>query len=301
MKSSLHPSTFLDAKVSVFKNVKSKKPYKTTTFREWLFNNSKDLRDKIDEIRDEYDKDKRKALKESIECITGSGVFENGRTDKDLKTHNGYLVIDIDHKENPDLGSRFFTLIEDVFSKISVVNYAGRSVGGNGYFLIIGISNPEKHRAHFRYIKDHLKKSYDINVDDSCINVSRLRLISYDDKCYLNEKADLLRKYDEPKKVERKPIKYDSNSTSEIEDLVRKIEASGISIAKSYDEYLNIGIVFYTECGELGREYYHRVCRLDPKYKSKDCDGDFDKIIRYGYNSVTMGTLIHKMKEYGVI
>ena len=98
MKTSLHPSTFLDAKVSVFKNVKSKKPYKTTTFREWLFNNSKYLRDKIDKIRDEYDKKKRIALKESIECITGSGVFENGRSDQDLKTHNGYLVIETDIK-----------------------------------------------------------------------------------------------------------------------------------------------------------------------------------------------------------
>lgn len=301
MKTRLHPSTFLDAKVSVFKNVKSKKPYKTTTFRDWLFYNDKNLKSKIDSIRDEYDKEKRKTLKESIECVTGSGVFENGRSDRDLKTHNGYLVIDIDHQDNLDLGSKFFTLIEDVFSKISVVNYAGRSVSGNGYFLIIGISNPEKHRAHFRYIKDHLKKSYSINVDDKCINVSRLRLKSYDENFYVNEKAEVLRKYDVQKQFERKSIKYDSNSKGEIEELVRKIENSGVSIARSYDEYLNIGIVFYTECGELGREYFHRVCRLDPKYKSKACDDDFDKIIRYNYNSVTIGTLIHKMKEYGVI
>ena len=143
MKTRLHPSTFLDAKVSVFKNVKSKKPYKTTTFREWLFNNSKDLRDEIDKIRDEYNKEKRKALKESMECITGSGVFENGRSDRDLKTHNGYLVIDIDHQDNLHFGSKFFTLIDDVFSELSVVNYVGRSIGGKGYFLIIGIRYPE--------------------------------------------------------------------------------------------------------------------------------------------------------------
>lgn len=300
MKTRLHPSTFLDAKVSVFKNVKSKKPYKTTTFRDWLFYNDKNLKSKIDSIRDEYDKEKRKTLKESIECVTGSGVFENGRSDRDLKTHNGYLVIDIDHQDNLALGSKFFTLIEDVFSNIGVVNYAGRSVSGNGYFLIIGISNPEKHRAHFRYIKNQLKKSYDINVDDSCINVSRLRLISYDDDCYVNEKAELLRKYDEPVKVKRKPIKYDSNSTSEIEDLVRKIEASGVSIGSSYKEYFRVGIIFHSECGESGREYYHRVCRLDPKYNAKDCDDDFDTIIKYGYNEVKLATLVKKMKEYGI-
>ena len=254
MKTRLHPSTFLDAKVSVFKNVKSKKPYKTTTFREWLFNNSKDLRDEIDKIRDEFNKEKRKALKESMECITASGVFENGRSDRDLKTHNGYLVIDIDHQDNLHFGSKFFTLIDDVFSELSVVNYVGRSIGGKGYFLIIGIRYPE-----------------------------------------------LLRKYDEPIKVERKPIKYDSNSADEIENLVRKIESSGVSIGSSYKEYFRVGIIFHTECGESGREYYHRVCRLDPKYNSKDCDDDFDTIIKYGYNEVKLATLVQKMQEYGII
>ena len=53
--------------------------------------------------------------------------------------------------------------------KISVVNYAGRSIGGSGYFLIIWISNPEKHTAHFKHIKNYLKKSYDINVDEGAI------------------------------------------------------------------------------------------------------------------------------------
>ena len=154
MKTRFHPSTFLDAKVSVFKNVKSKKPYKTTTFRDWLFNNDKNLKSKIDKIRNEYDKCKKKALKESMECVTASGVFENGRSDRDLKTHNGYLVIDIDHQDNLHLGSKFFTLIDDVFSEIGVLNYVGRSIGGSGYFLIIGISNPEKHRAHFKHIKN---------------------------------------------------------------------------------------------------------------------------------------------------
>lgn len=301
MKTRLHPSTFLDAKVSVFKNVKSKKPYKTTTFREWLFNNSKDLRDEIDKIRDEYNKEKRKALKESMECITGSGVFENGRSDRDLKTHNGYLVIDIDHQDNLHFGSKFFTLIDDVFSELSVVNYVGRSIGGKGYFLIIGIRYPEKHRAHFRYIKDYLKKSYDINVDDSCINISRLRLKSYDENYYINEKADLLRKYDEPIKVERKPIKYDSDSKDEIEGLVRKIEMSGISIAHDYHEYHKLAVVFYRECGEAGRNYFHRVCKIDSKYNEIQCDKEFNKVIKYGYSSASKGTLIYKMREYGII
>ena len=301
MKTRLHPSTFLDAKVSVFKNVKSKKPYKTTTFKNWLFNINKDTRNKIDNIRNEFDKEKRKALKNSIICITSSGVFENGRSDGNLKTHNGYIVIDIDHQDNLHLGSKFSTLIDEVFSKISVVNYAGRSIGGCGYFLIIGISYPKKHRAHFRYIKHWLKKSYDINIDDSCINVSRLRLKSYDHNYYINEEAVLLDKYHKTKPLEKKPIQYGYNSKNEIENLVRRIEMSGISIAPNYHEYHKLAVVIYSECGEAGRNYFHRLCRIDSKYSEVQCDKEFNKVIKYKYTSATKGTLIYKMREYGII
>ena len=63
MENTFHPSTFLDAEVSVFKNFKTKKSSRTTTFRKWLFNDDKKLREQVDAIRAERDKNKKKELK----------------------------------------------------------------------------------------------------------------------------------------------------------------------------------------------------------------------------------------------
>ena len=288
--------SFLDAEVSLFKNVKSKLPIKTITLREWLFKNNSDLRKKVDDIRTLEGEEKRD-LKESIFCITGSGIFSNGRSDEKIVKHNGNIIIDIDYKDNTDLDN-FHNLKEDLFSKIPQIRYAGTSVGGKGYFLIIGIENPDKHKLYFEFIRVWFKNNFKIVIDKNCINISRLRLFSYDDNPYINESAAILNQYNEPKKKKYKAPLYTSNSTDKIEDLVRKIELSGISIAPSYEEYLQIAIAFYTECGESGRNYYHRVCKIDPNYSESHCDWQFNEIIKAGYNRVQIGTLIYLTNMY---
>ena len=210
----------------------------------------------------------------------GFGLYYQGLKSRRDQLKNSYKLNHISFKKNDlviDCGANYGDLWLFLKDKINSNNYISFEPGINEYKSLIC----------------NAPNSQNINQGLGDSN----KFLDF----YVNEKAEVLRKYDIQKQFERKPIKYDSNSTGEIEELVRKIETSGVSIARSYDEYLNIGIVFYTECGELGREYFHRVCRLDPKYKSEDCDDDFDKIIRYNYNSVTIGTLIHKMKEYGVI
>ena len=291
--------SFLDAEVSLFNNVKSKLPLKTITLREWLFRDNSDLRKKVDDIRTSEGEEKRD-LKESIFCITGSGIFSNGRSDEKIVKHNGNIIIDIDYKDNTDLDN-FHNLKEDLFSKIPQIRYAGTSVGGKGYFVIIGIENPDKHKLYFEFIRVWFKNNFKLVIDKNCINISRLRLFSYDDNPYINESASILNQYNKPTKIKYKAPLYTSNSTDKIEDLVRKIEMSGISIAPSYEEYLKLAVVFYTECGESGRNYYHRVCRTDPKYSESHCDSQFNEIIKAGYNRCTIGSLKHFMRVYGVI
>tara|TARA_B110000285_G_scaffold130566_2_gene146686 strand:+ start:2489 stop:3400 length:912 start_codon:yes stop_codon:yes gene_type:complete len=303
MQKYFHPSTFLDAEVSMFENVKTSSSCGTTTFREWLFNDDVKLKELVNEIRAESDLKKRKELKSNLCCITGSGVFENGRSSSNIKTHNGYIVIDIDYQDNVHLGARYFSLIEDVFSKIDVVCYAGKSVSGNGYFLIIGIAYPDKHKLHFRYIQKWLKV-YDISIDKTCSNVDRLRIYSYSDNYYINENATILNSYDKEVNTVRKQVsttKYSLNSDNEIESLVEIIETSGVDIAESYSEYFNVGIALYNECGESGREYYHRICKFHSGYDEKDCDKRFNSIKAKGYSGVTKGTINYLMKQKNLI
>ena len=294
-----HPTSFLDAKVSLFKNVKVTTPMKTITFRDWIFCKDEDLIDKVQNIRSENCPKKRKVLKEQIQCITGSGVITNTRSDENLKEHNGYILIDIDYKDNLHLKDEFYKLKEKVFEEIDAVCYAGQSVSGEGYYLIIKIEKPERHKEHFEFIKDWFKYAEDINIDKSCINVGRLRLFSSDNTPYINEKAIVL-KESQLNEI-KKPSTKVQHSNTDIDKLVKKIEASGVSIAPEYDQYKKLAIVFANELGENGRDYFHRVCLLDSKYNSKDCNKIFDDMLKRNYTDCTLGTLIYYMKHYNVI
>ena len=67
------------------------------------------------------------------------------------------------------------------------------------------------------------------------------------------------------------------------------------------EEYIKLGISLSNECGENGRGYYHRICRIDPKYNEEHCNRDFDDITKRGYDGVSKGTLIYLMQHYNVI
>ena len=237
-------------------------------------------------------------LKHSLPCITGSGTIIGTRADNNLKYHNGYIVIDIDYQDNQHFKEEYFSqLKEKVFRNINEVCYAGHFAGGAGYYLIIGIENPYRHKEYFNYLANWFRYSEDINIDESGKNLSRLRYYSVDDNHYINESATIL-KESVLNKIKVPAIsRRRAASGINIIELVEKIEASGTSIAPSYDEYLKLAIVFYNELGEDGRGLYHRVCSLDPKYKSRDCDKQFNEVSKRGYTDCTTGTLVHLIKD----
>lgn len=298
MEFTYHPSTFLDAEVSLFKDVFSPKPIKTITYRDWLIKENEVLKDKVNRIRAEQNSE----LKQTLPCISGSGIISDGRADKNLKHHNGYIVLDIDEKENLHLKKEYFSqLKKKVFRKFSEICYAGHSVGGIGYYLIIGIENPNRHKEYFEYLACWFKDAEDINIDKTCKNLSRLRYYSIDDNPHINENATILKESILNKNKVPTISRTGTAPYINIVELVEKIEASGISIAPSYDEYLKLAIVFYNEQGEDGRGLYHRVCSLEPKYNSRDCDKQFTEVSKRGYTDCTIGTLVHLMKRYNVI
>ena len=135
----------------------------------------------------------------------------------------------------------------------------------------------------------------------TCKNLSRLRYYSVDDNPHINENATILKENVLNKiavpTVARRVVASGNNMV----ELVEKIEASRISIAPSYDEYLKLAIVFYNEQGEDGRGLYHRVCSQDPKYNSRDCDKQFTEVSKRNYTQCSKGTLVHLMKKYNVI
>lgn len=46
--------------------------------------------------------------------------------------------------------------------------------------------------------------------------------------------------------------------------LTEAVETAGADIAPTYAEYVQLAFAIATDCGEAGREFFHRLCRTSP-------------------------------------
>ena len=154
-------------KVTIFKNVYEKEnPHHihiSTALKR--IQNGKSL-DIINEVRSG---DKKKKL--SLPVVLFSGEFSK-RSDDALFEHSGFIVLDFDHVE-----------VDTVKTALSTDNYVYAcwvSPSGDGIKALVHITNPERHRDHFRALRTYFHKQYGLELDESGINESRACFESYD-------------------------------------------------------------------------------------------------------------------------
>lgn len=144
-------------KVSYFKNVSDTTPEKEITLREALNYNMQPLIEK-------YRETGAKADKLKLPCFTPSGTCTI-RKDSDI-AHNGVVCIDIDEKDNKHITN--LGELKKYIHHIPYVAYCGLSVGGKGFFILIPIQHPQKHKEQYLSICDDFERC-NIKVDRSCI------------------------------------------------------------------------------------------------------------------------------------
>lgn len=177
----------LDVKVSLFQNCKaSGMPVREIFLCDFLSGSTFRAKYKttVDRYRAAGDEDKNR-LKTSLPAVTVSGTFSK-RNSAELIAHSGLICIDIDEKDNPDVAE--FDRLNELISIIPYVAYCGHSIGGKGYFVIIPIASPEKHKEHFEALRQDFARC-GITIDKSGKDVTRLRIYSYDDTAYINPSA----------------------------------------------------------------------------------------------------------------
>ena len=128
----------------------------------------------IDEVRN-GEKDKKKSL--PVVCF--SGEFSS-RSDDALFEHSGFIVLDFDHV---DVDQTKRSLATDDF-----IHSCWTSPSGNGVKALVKITNPERHRDHFRALVKYFEKQHGLEVDESGVNESRA--------CYESHDPDIIIKDD---------------------------------------------------------------------------------------------------------
>lgn len=279
----------LDVEVSCFKSYRSNKP-KPVNLLAWL--TSDKYADQIKALRSIADKGKRDEIKSRLPAITISGSFYTSRKEEHLLKHSGLLCIDIDPKGNEHIMN--FPMLKEELFKIQNVAYAGLSASGKGFFLIMPIAYPKRHKQHFQAIKNDLL-SYGLAIDSAPQNVASLRGYSYDENALFRHNAKPYLKWGKAKPSKTTPsltFSYfpEDSTRAKVDALVEQIVKHSIDITTHEPDWFRLACAFANEFGEEGRGYFHAISQFHDRYDYATTDQKYDYVIKKRYTSISIGT-----------
>ena len=253
----------------------------------------------VEKVRAEADPARRKELKQHLPAFMPSGVFTK-KTADGLQVHSGFICIDIDAKDNA--GVKDFDRLKEYVCQIPQVAYCGLSVGGAGFFCIMPIADPAKHRDYFRAIERDFKEC-GITIDRQCYNVNRLRFVSYDPAPYINTAAKVydyilpIKDYSAAQVLGRE-ITGDE-AKGKFAAVLREVETTKIDITGNYGQWFEILCAIASTFGERGREYAHAVSKHADCYDPGETERQYSEILKHNYG-YSIGTFFYYARaEFG--
>ena len=295
----------LNVEVSLYKGV-SDNIGTTVNLKDFLFTDQ--YKDIAEAIRSGSTIEERHEIKNryrtSLPCATVSGRFTERKRDK-VAEYSGLIAIDIDYKDNVEVMPE----VPNILKQMDFVIYAGKSISGDGYFAICRVDDPKRLKEHYLALEKDFKE-YGITIDKACKDTTRLRFASYNEEPYYNPYAlTYYKMVGEPKRETRvsttytpREFSYHTTSTDNaqrVEEQIKYLIDNNLTLPDDYHSWFKIGMSLCSEFGESGRQYFHSISSLSPKYDRYECDNQYDKIVEsYGSgNDIGLGTLMYMFNE----
>lgn len=310
-----------EGRVSLYRSALSARSLEKVDILSFLCSDK--YKEAITTIRATTDPDRRRELKRKhLPAITPAGVFSPQRGKDYLHSYSAMLGIDIDGKDNPHVED-WSSMAHRIGRECPSVVYAGLSAGGNGCFVLYRVATPQRYAEHYTEIVAGLQR-LNLNPDTACKDLARLRYASYDPAPYLNREATPHHLPAEPqplplngaKEAISRPQRGASDRVSastfrankrgnpqyllpRIERAVATLVERGINIAEQYrDDWWPIGCALASTYGEQGRRLFHAISTQSSKYKSAECDWQYNQCMQA--HSIGIGTLLRYFKKVGV-
>lgn len=302
MATYLPTETVLNVAVSCFANYKSPENPVTINLLTWL-RSSKHWA-KIEALRLVADKTKRDAIKSTLPAITPSGVFTYREEPFMVAgSHTRLLQFDIDLKENPHI--RNYADLKAQIRNLPFVAYCALSASGKGYWGLVPIAYPERHKQHFDALK-RVFAYYGIYLDTKPRNVASLRGYSYDAAPYWPRQVMVFELYDEPKPINPRPFNRTIDADTEqqrvevcIEELLRRRSCIG----DNYGDWYEVGCSLANTFGENGREYFHQISQNYDngtyRYDFHKADKQYTACLK-AESKATIGTFFYFCQQQGI-
>lgn len=289
----------LNVEVSAWKDYFETEHPRNINLLTWL--HSAKYAQQVEAIRAAATKEERDKLKATLPAITPSGVFSR-REEAGLIKHSGLLQIDIDLKDNVHIGN--YTELKAQLAKLQNVAYVGLSVSGTGFWGLVPILYPEKHKQHFQALKNAFLKM-GIRIDDKPGNVASLRGYSWDAEGDFNHNAKpfALLEESQPEAYQRKAAgpRVQGSEAEKVEAILQQAEAGRIDITQGITNWFKIGLGLAVEFGEAGREYFHRISQFHTDYRAGKCDAEYTRCMAKRFrSSVTLASFFDIAKDYGL-
>ncbi|MCD8304315.1 MAG: DUF6371 domain-containing protein [Prevotellaceae bacterium] len=85
----------------------------------------------------------------------------------------------------------------------------------------------------------------------------------------------------------------------ELEAVVTEIELRAIPFCQDYRTWTRVALALAADLGESGRDYFHRLSRLDQKYHETQCDKKYDNALRTA-RGTGLGAFFCLAKQQGI-
>ena len=265
-------------------------PTAECTLAEFLQLGLKQHKDTIDHIRSIEDKSERNRLKTTLlpsgsisVCLT---TRESSKPlDQRITQYNPLIVLDFDNL--PDIEAAKQTLVS-----LPYIYYAGLSVSGRGLFAIIPIAAADhtQHKTYFHALEKEMQ-TLGLTIDKACKDITRLRVISYDENPYINPDCTTYTLY-ETATPEQDPEETTTEDLEalKLEEHISLWEEQQIPL-DDYDQWITVGMAL-SRLGEPGRQAFHRVSRYSDKYTTEATDKAFDNFL-HNTKEITLGSFYY--------
>lgn len=255
------------------------------------------------------------------ECVRKDGskyMAPVSRRETHLQQHTGWLAIDIDLDDNERIAS--FDNVRFVCQYRPEIALLMRSCSGNGYFGLVRLAYPERHKEQFKaLLKEYA--AIGITLDKQCGNIGRVRFASWDDPehIYINENVVDYKGVEEdaaplvPRSVgastyiehgnhyscpnvSNNPSAFWDNPRAQdrlIEVVVKALVSRKVNITETYEEWCKTGWALKTY--PYGEQMFHELSACSQKYNAAITAHKWRQL---GHSrTVTGNYLIHVCKE----
>src|ERR1035437_5024801 len=254
----------------------SKLKQNTSKYKKFLKDNPKATRKEISQQKLEL-----------FSAITFGGTFGGTGKSEELLEMSGLIVLDFDHVERLEEVRQ--ELENDIQTYLLFI-----SPSGDGLKVIVkhNLKDHLKWQYLYQELEEYFANKYYLVTDKSGKDISRMCYVPYINNLYKKEDSWIWKYTGKFEKISDKLNEIEKSEINEYkkteitDELYQEcfymstfLVENEINLTENYDEWLSYGFSLCT-FGENGREIYHNISSVSPKYDHEEVDAKYDNLLR---------------------